>query len=113
MNRTTQPTREIRKLNFMTDMGSIRSRLSMALRVCWPGCGGRRVSCGCGGRRTPGGAGRRAGGAFGLGFGLVSPENEAPTLEARPRAPLAAPATAAIAAVWAEPRLPVSGVAVG
>src|ERR1700758_3449331 len=101
----TQPTREIRKLNFMTDIGSIRSRLSNALRVCWPGRCGRAPAC-CGmGRRPAGGVGRRCGGAFGRGFGWDRPENEAPTFEARPRAPLAAPATAAIAEAWADPRL--------
>ncbi len=61
-----------------------------------------------GGRPAPGPVGRRTeadgalGGALGFGFGfglvLVRPENEAPTLAARPRAPLAAPATAAIGA---------------
>ncbi|HUB39899.1 MAG TPA: hypothetical protein VMA72_13685 [Streptosporangiaceae bacterium] len=53
------------------------------------------------GRRPAWVTGRRGGGAFGLGlgFGLDRPENEALTLEARPRAPLAAPATAAIAEV--------------
>ena len=83
----------------MTDMGSIRSRLSSALRVCCPGWGERVAGC-CGtGRRPAGGAGRRVGGAFGLAFGFDRLENEALTLEARSRAPLAAPATAAIAEV--------------
>jgi hypothetical protein len=34
------------------------------------------------------------------GFGLVRPENDELTFAARPRAPLAAPATAAAAVAW-------------
>jgi hypothetical protein len=43
---------------------------------------------------------------------LDKPEKEAPTLEARSRAPLAALETAAIGEVWDEPGLP-AGVDVG
>src|SRR5215469_9691358 len=91
----------------MTDIGSIRSRLSSARRVRGPPCC-IRLTCGdrCG-RPAPGPPGRRSaadgalGGAFGFGFGavVVAPENEAPTFAARPRALLAAPATAAIGEV--------------
>src|SRR5215472_1037694 len=87
-NSTTQATSEIRKLNFITDIGSMRWRLSMALLVgCRDVDGGLAV---CDVRtaapvRGPPGPGRRAcGRGFGLGF--VIPENDAPTLAARPRA---------------------------
>src|SRR5215469_6787673 len=87
-NSTTQATSEIRKLNFITDIGSMRWRLSRALLVgCRDVDGGLAV---CDVRtaapvRGPPGPGRRAcGRGFGLGF--VIPENDAPTLAARPRA---------------------------
>src|ERR1700733_1983149 len=51
ISRTTQPMSEMRKLNFITDQGSIRSRRSCARRVCGPvAVPGVIRACG----RTPG-----------------------------------------------------------
>src|ERR1700722_15326635 len=100
-NMATQPTSAISELNFITDIGSSRCSVSIALRVGWPDPCGRTDCCGRGGRPAPGclRAGAVLGLGLGLGFVLVIPENEAPTLDARPRAPLAAPATTAIGEV--------------
>src|SRR5271165_1459598 len=94
-NITTQPTSEIRKLNFMTDIGSTRCRESRALRVCCDDAGKEAACCG---RGPVFGAGRRIWAPLGFGWlfglGLVRPEKDEPTLDARSRAPLAAPESA-------------------
>src|SRR5215469_708812 len=62
-NTTTQATSESRKLNFMTDSGSIRCRLRSALRGAGPTCpahappGCCRPGCALGGAPAPGPAG--------------------------------------------------------
>src|SRR5215469_491135 len=97
-NKMTQPTREIKKLNFMTDHGSIRSIRSCARRACGLiGCPGVSLACGRapagrGGCPLPGGL-RGGVGVFTLG--LLRLETRA----ASPRAASAAAPAAALTAL--------------
>src|SRR5262249_5652760 len=105
-NTTTQATSESRKLNFITDSGSIRWRLSRALLGAGP-TRPAQAPPGCGrpgwllGGAPPAAVPEPRGIATnleGLDLGLVMLENEAEIFDATPRAPFAAVAIAAAAA---------------